>query len=152
LFNGSIWDNIAYGNKDATVESIRRAADMAHVTDFVNDLNDGFETLIGDDGRLLSAGQRQRVAIARAIVADPQILILDEATSQIDGKTESKLHASLRDFVRSRTSIVITHRSSSLCLVDRVIVMDSGRIVSDCEASDVARQSQEFQFLFAKSA
>ncbi|MEZ6095223.1 MAG: ABC transporter ATP-binding protein [Pirellulaceae bacterium] len=152
LFNGTVWENIAYGKFDATDDEVMNAAKMACVTSFVEELTDGFETTIGDDGKLLSAGQRQRVALARAIVADPRILILDEATSQIDGKTETELHRSIADFVHSRTTLIITHRASSLALADRVIVMDNGRIVADCSVTEAQEHSTEFQFLFARSA
>ena len=100
----------------------------------------------------MSAGQRQRVALARAIVADPRILVLDEATSQIDGKTEGLIHDELAEFIKSRTTIIITHRRSSLVLADRVIVMQMGRIVHDSSVADADKRSEQFQHLFAKSA
>jgi ABC-type multidrug transport system fused ATPase/permease subunit len=100
----------------------------------------------------LSAGQRQRVALARAILANPRILILDEATSQMDGNTERKVHEALTEFMRERTTFIVTHRSSSLSLADRVIVMDNGQIVSDNDLATTQKQSEHFQYLFAKSA
>ena len=108
--------------------------------------------MIGDNGSHLSAGQRQRVAIARAVLANPRILILDEATSQVDGKTESLIHGELASFIRSRTTIIVTHRQSSLCLADRVIVMRLGRVVSDSTVEEAVENSRPFQNLFARSA
>lgn len=152
LFNGTLWENIAYGKHHATDEEIRHAINVARIDDFVDKLENGYHSNVGDDGKSLSAGQRQRVAIARAVVSDPRILILDEATSQIDGQTESLIHESLAEFIKDRTTIVITHRQSSLRLADRVIVMDLGRIVHDSSVSDAEEHSAQFQCLFSKSA
>ncbi len=152
LFKGSVWENISYGSHQANKQQILKAAQLARVDQFIPDLRDGFDTEVGDNGRMLSAGQRQRVALARAIVADPRILILDEATSQMDGNTESLIHESLREFMQSRTTFVVTHRHSSLSLVERVVVMDSGRIVHDGPVDEAHESSEAFNFLFAKSA
>ena len=127
LFNGTLWENIAYGAKDATEEEITNATQVARISDFVGQLSEGIHTNVGDDGCLLSAGQRQRVALARAVVANPRILILDEATSQMDGQTESLVHEAMIEFLEGRTTFIITHRASSLKLADRVIVMQLGR-------------------------
>ena len=152
LFQGTIWENIAYGRRDATDEQIFAAASIAKLADFVDKFEDGYQTIIGDDGSLLSAGQRQRVAMARAIVADPRIFVLDEATSQIDGKTETLIHGELAEFIKSRTTIIITHRRSSLELADRVIVMQDGRIAHDSSVAEADANSLQFQHLFSKSA
>lgn len=152
LFKGTIWQNIAYGSKHATAEAIQAAADLAMVTAFAKNLPKGFETQVGDNGRLLSSGQRQRVALARAILADPRILILDEATSQIDGQTETVLHEGLAQFIQSRTTFVVTHRVSSLKLADRVLIMDAGRVIFDGTTDEARRESETFRFLFHKAA
>jgi ATP-binding cassette, subfamily B, bacterial MsbA len=152
LFKGTIWENIAYGNLRATEEEVLAAAERALVTEIVKEKPQGFQTQVGDEGRQLSAGQRQRVALARAILADPRILILDEATSQIDGKTESVLHSGLAQFLRSRTTLIVTHRVSSLKLADRVLIMDSGKVVYDGDTENAWAHSKEFNFLFSKSA
>ncbi len=152
LFQGTLWENIAYGSRTATKEQILEAAKIARLPDFVDNFQAGYETIVGDDGGHLSAGQRQRVALARAIVADPRILVLDEATSQIDGKTEGLIHDELAEFIKSRTTIIITHRRSSLALADRVIVMQMGRIVHDSSVAEADKRSEQFQHLFAKSA
>ena len=152
LFKGTIAENIAYGKRNATHTEILDAARVAHVTEFLPNLENGIETEVGDNGSLLSAGQRQRVALARAILADPEILILDEATSQMDGKTERKIHEALSHYIKDRTTFIVTHRASSLSLADRVIVMENGEIVHDDDLAATREQSEHFQFLFAKSA
>ena len=152
LFNGTLWENIVYGNPDATVEQIMHAIRVACIDDFVSELEHGYHSNVGDDGKNLSAGQCQRVAIARAVVSNPRILILDEATSQIDGISENMIHNALAEFIKDRTTILITHRRSSLRLADRVIVMDLGRIIHDSSVADASENSDQFQHLFAKSA
>jgi ATP-binding cassette subfamily B protein/subfamily B ATP-binding cassette protein MsbA len=152
LFNGSIRENILYGNPDASDVELEKAIQTARLREFVDSMPDGLDSMIGDNGGHLSAGQRQRVAIARAVIADPRILILDEATSQVDGKTESLIHGELESFIRSRTTFIVTHRKSSLALADRVIVMRLGRIVSDSTVAEAAETSRPFQNLFARSA
>jgi ATP-binding cassette subfamily B protein/subfamily B ATP-binding cassette protein MsbA len=152
LFNESLWNNVAYGAVDPSKEEILNALKIARVNDFADELENGYHSNVGDDGKNLSAGQRQRVAIARAIVSNPRILILDEATSQIDGHSEGLIHDSLAEFIKERTTFVITHRQSSLKLADRVIVMELGRIVHDSSVVDASEESTHFQSLFAKSA
>ncbi len=152
LFQGSVWDNIAYGRRGATREQILEAARLARVDSIVDQLPDGYETEVGEAGNQLSAGQRQRVALARAIVADPRIMILDEATSQLDGHTETLVHESLKPFLAERTTMIITHRRSTIGLADRVIVMDRGQIVSDDIPENAEASSSQFNHLFAKSA
>ena len=152
LFKGTLRDNVIYGATDATEETIHHALTVARVTDFLDELDKGVDSCVGDDGKNLSAGQRQRVAIARAVLANPRILVLDEATSQIDGHSESLIHDSLAEFMKDRTTFVITHRHSSLRLADRVIVMELGKIVHDSTIEDATTDSAAFQSLFAKSA
>jgi ATP-binding cassette, subfamily B, bacterial MsbA len=152
LFSATLRENIAYGNRHAGEEEVLAAARLARVTDFLDVLPDGFQTKVGDGGKLLSAGQRQRVALARAILANPAVLILDEATSQIDGRNEALLHDSLRQFFRGRTTFIISHRRSSLELADRIVVMAEGRIVSDQLTRDGENECREFQGLFSRSA
>ena len=152
LFHGSIRENILYANPEATDSGLEHAIQTARLHDFVDTMPEGLNTMIGDNGSHLSAGQRQRVAIARAVLADPRILILDEATSQVDGQTESLIHGQLESFIRSRTTIIVTHRKSSLSLADRVIVMRLGRIVSDSTVEEATESSRPFQNLFARTA
>ena len=131
LFNDSIAQNIAYGRSDATHEEIVAAAKKAHANEFVNGMEHGYESLIGEHGSKLSGGQRQRISLARAILKDPEILILDEATSQIDPESEQLIHETMAEFIKGRTTVVITHRMSTLELVDRIMILKQGRIV-DC--------------------
>lgn len=128
LFDGTIADNIAYGRRDATESEIRVAARAAHAEDFIERLERGYATRIGERGVRLSGGQRQRIAIARAVLADPRILILDEATSSLDTESELAIQAALKDLMRGRTSFVIAHRLSTIAHADRIVVLESGRI------------------------
>lgn len=130
LFDDSVRRNIRYGSLRATDEQVVEAAKKAHSHRFIlEDLPRGYDSRVGQSGNQLSGGQRQRIALARAILRDPQILILDEATSQIDPESETLIHQALQQFIRGRTAIIITHRASTLALADRIAVMDGGRIV-----------------------
>jgi ATP-binding cassette subfamily B protein len=129
LFSGTIADNIAFGRPDATPEEVRAAAAAVGAADFIEALEHGYDTPVGERGTQLSAGQRQLVAFARALVADPRILILDEATSNVDLHTEGRIEAGLRRLVAGRTSIVIAHRLSTIRQAGRIVVLDGGRIV-----------------------
>jgi ATP-binding cassette subfamily B protein/subfamily B ATP-binding cassette protein MsbA len=130
LFDDTVFNNIRYGCPDATRDQVIAAAKQAYAHQFITEqLSDGYETLAGPQGNQLSGGQRQRIALARAILRDPAILILDEATSQIDLESEQLIHQVLEQFTRDRTAIIITHRLSTLALADRIVVMDAGRII-----------------------
>ncbi|GHE76895.1 lipid A export permease/ATP-binding protein MsbA [Thalassotalea profundi] len=129
LFNDSLANNIAYGKPDATRDEIIDAATKAHVMEFANNLSDGLDTNIGDNGALLSGGQRQRIAIARALLCDAPFLILDEATSALDTESERHIQDALRLLQQNRTSIVIAHRLSTIESADNIIVMEQGEIV-----------------------
>ena len=130
LFNDTIAHNIAYGAlESAREEDVRRAAKAAHALEFIEKLPKGFETLTGENGVLLSGGQRQRLAIARAILKDAPIIILDEATSALDSESERLIQAALDEVMRDRTTLVIAHRLSTIERVDKIVVMDDGRIV-----------------------
>ncbi|HVK03988.1 MAG TPA: ABC transporter ATP-binding protein [Armatimonadaceae bacterium] len=129
LFSVSLKENIRYGKRDATDEQVIAAAKAADMHDFIMDLPDGYETKIGEDGIKLSGGQKQRMAIARAILADPRILILDDATSALDSHTEANVQAALAVLMQGRTNFVIAHRLSTIMSADRILVMNEGRIV-----------------------
>lgn len=132
LFNDTIYENIRYGNSDASRDQIEEAARQAHALPFIQQLPDGFETVVGDKGGKLSGGQRQRIALARAIVRNPSILILDEATSAVDSAGEEVIHRVLKQFAAGRTVFIISHvlNRTFLDLVSRIVVMDQGRIVA----------------------
>jgi ATP-binding cassette subfamily B protein len=129
LFGGTIRDNIAYGRPEATEEEIRDAARATFVDRFVHSLPDGYDTVIDEEGGNISAGERQLVTIARAFLADPALLILDEATSSVDTRTELLLQHAMAALRSDRTSFVIAHRLSTIRDADLILVMESGRIV-----------------------
>lgn len=129
LFNESILYNLAYGNPNASQQEIEEAARIAHIADFIDQLPDGYQTVVGERGLKLSGGEKQRVAIARAMLKRPQILIFDEATSSLDTKTEQSIQETLREVARNHTTLVIAHRLSTVVDADRILVMDQGRIV-----------------------
>ncbi len=131
LFSASVADNIAYASPEATREEIEIAAQRAQAESFIRDLPEGYETLVGERGLTLSGGQRQRIAIARALLADPRILILDDATSAVDSQTEARIKRGLEEALAGRTTFIVAHRLSTVSLADEVVVMDEGRIV-DC--------------------
>lgn len=131
LFSATVFENIAYGRPDATIDSVMAAAKAAGAHDFIEALEHGYDTLVGERGYTLSGGQRQRIAIARALLADPKILVLDDATSAIDVRVEAQIHDALRSVMRGRTTIVIAHRLSTIHLADRVLLLEGGRIVAD---------------------
>jgi subfamily B ATP-binding cassette protein MsbA len=129
VFNDTVHANIAYGDPDASFEQIVEVADQANALGFIEDMNDGFDTVLGERGVKLSGGQRQRVAIARALLRDPEILILDEATSALDSVTEKQVQDSLARLMRGRTVVAIAHRLSTIEDADQVVVLEEGRIV-----------------------
>jgi len=129
LFTGTIRDNIAYGRPDATDDEVLDAARRANAHEFIEKLPEGYETLVGERGVKLSGGQQQRLAIARAILAAPGILILDEATSNLDTESEQLIQASLATLLEDRTTFVIAHRLSTIRRADVILLMEGGRVV-----------------------
>jgi ATP-binding cassette subfamily B protein len=129
LFNDSIEYNIAYGRPGAARAEVAAAARAAHIHDFIESLPDGYATLVGERGLKLSGGEKQRVAIARTLLKDPAILVFDEATSALDSRTERVIQDELEGIARSRTTLVIAHRLSTVVHADQILVMDHGRIV-----------------------
>jgi ATP-binding cassette subfamily B protein len=129
LFHGTVRENIAYGSFDATDEEVVAAAKAAEAHEFVTNLPDGYDTMVGERGVKLSGGQRQRVAIARAVLRDPEVLVLDEATSDVDTETEMLIQRSLDDLTENRTTFAIAHRLSTIKDADQIVVVEGGRIV-----------------------
>jgi len=130
LFHDSVADNIAFSRPDATLEVIERAARLAGAHDFIMELPDGYQTILGERGYSLSGGQRQRIAIARAIVSDPRVLVLDDATSAVDPSKEHEIREAMATVMKGRTTIVIAHRPGTIALADTVILLDEGRAVA----------------------
>jgi ABC-type multidrug transport system fused ATPase/permease subunit len=128
LFGGSIKENIQYGKPEASMEEIRLAAKKANALEFIEGFPEQFDTIVGERGMKLSGGQRQRIAIARAILKDPRILILDEATSSLDAKSERLVQEALESLMEGRTTIVIAHRLSTIKKVDRIFVLKDGKL------------------------
>ena len=141
LFHRSLRENIAYGKLEATDKEVQTAARQANAFDFISQLPDGLDTLVGERGVKLSGGQRQRIAIARAILKDAPILILDEATSALDSESEKLIQASLETLMKGRTSIVIAHRLSTIAKLDRIIVLENGTIAEDGTHSELLKKN-----------
>jgi ABC-type multidrug transport system fused ATPase/permease subunit len=130
LFSASLRDNIAYARPEASDDEVVAAAVRAGLEGLLDDLPDGLDTLVGERGLTLSGGQRQRVAIARALLAEPRILILDDATSSVDATTESLIKSALTEVMEGRTTFVIAHRLSTIALADEVVVLEDGRVAA----------------------
>jgi ATP-binding cassette subfamily B protein len=145
LFSATVRENIAFGVLDATEEQVVRAAQAAQAHEFVEELPQGYDTVIGERGITLSGGQRQRLAIARALVIDPRILILDDATASVDATTESKIRTGLAEAMRGRTTIIIAHRLSTIALADEVVVLDHGRITAHGTQAELLATNAVYQ-------
>jgi ATP-binding cassette subfamily B protein len=140
IFSGTIAANIAYGREGASREEVRRAADAAAASEFIERLPDGFDTIVGERGVTLSGGQRQRLAIARAILRDAPLLLLDEATSALDAENELLVQQGLANLMVGRTTIVIAHRLATIQKLKRIVVMDQGQVVGEGSHADLVRQ------------
>jgi ATP-binding cassette subfamily B protein len=149
LFSATVRANIAYGRPDASDAAIEAAARAAQAHDFITELPAGYETLVGERGLTLSGGQRQRVALARAILADPAVLILDDATSAVDARTEEAIHDGLRAVLHGRTTLLIAHRLSTLNLADRIVVLERGRVVDDGTHDELTERSPLYRSLLS---
>ena len=145
LFDGTIAENIAYGRRNATQAEIEQAARSANAEEFITNLAAGYESLIGERGVKLSAGQRQRITIARALLADPRILIFDEATSNLDTESERLIQASLHALMQGRTSFVIAHRLSTIVHADRILVLEKGRIVEQGRHEELMQSNSRYR-------
>jgi ATP-binding cassette, subfamily B, bacterial len=149
LFSESVRENIRVGRPDADDEDVQRAAELAGAADFVANLPDGFDTILGERGFSLSGGQRQRIAIARAILADPALLVLDDATSAVDATKEHEIRAALTEVMRGRTTLVIAHRPATIALADRVAVLEGGGIVEEGTHGELIARSARYRGLLA---
>ncbi|HEU5371263.1 MAG TPA: ABC transporter ATP-binding protein [Gaiellaceae bacterium] len=149
LFGDTVSGNVGFAIPDAEEEDIRRAARLAGAAEFVERLPEGYETVLGERGFSLSGGQRQRIAIARAILADPQVLILDDATSAVDATKEHEIRAALSEVMAGRTTLVIAHRPATIALADRVAVVDGGRITEEGTHTELVASSPRYRGLLA---
>lgn len=152
LFDGTIRENLLFANADASDEEIREAADLAHVSEFTDRFPDGLDTVIGERGVKLSGGQRQRVTIARAVLANPRILILDEATSSLDTESEAFIQESLQALLNGRTTFVIAHRLSTIRRADVILVIEDGRIVEQGRHDELVEREGRYHQLYTVQA
>jgi ATP-binding cassette subfamily B protein len=141
LFSATVRENISYARPEATLKEVELAAKRAQIHSFVQSLPDGYDTLVGERGLTLSGGQRQRMAIARALIADPRVLVLDDATASVDATTEREIKRALREVMEGRTTLVIAHRLSTISLADRVVVMEGGRITAQGTHEELLERS-----------
>jgi ATP-binding cassette subfamily B protein len=152
LFSVSIHDNIAYGRPDATRDEVEQAAKAANAHKFIEDLPAGYDTVIGERGYTLSGGQRQRISIARTLLINPPVLILDDATSAIDVRVEQEIYEQLKLRMRSRTTLVIAHRMSTISLADRVVLIDEGKVLADGTHAELAAGVPRYLEVLAQAA
>jgi ATP-binding cassette subfamily B protein len=152
LFSDTIAANIAFADPDAPHAAIERAARLAGAHEFISELGDGYATRIGERGYSLSGGQRQRIAIARAILADPRVLILDDATSAVDPTKEHEIRDALTDVMRGRTTIVIAHRPATIALADRVVLLDAGRVAAEGRHESLLATDERYRQVLAAAA
>ena len=150
LFDGSIADNIRFAKPGATIDEVREVSRIAHCDEFIEQFPDKYETIVGERGVKLSGGQRQRVAIARAILADPRILILDEATSSLDSESEAKIRSGLRSLRQGRTTFVIAHRLSTIRSADQILVLEHGEIVERGNHTTLMALSGRYRDLYER--
>lgn len=152
LFHRSIAENIAYAKPDSDMKEIKRAAKLANAEEFIKTLPEGYDTLVGERGVKLSGGQRQRVAIARAILKDAPILVLDEATSALDSESEALIQTALNNLMKDRTAIVIAHRLSTVANLDRIIVLDNGKIVEQGTHKELLKKDGAYKKLWSRQS
>ena len=152
LFEGTIRENIMFPRPEATEDQVQAAVKAAYVNEFTDRFEDGLETLIGERGVKLSGGQRQRIAIARAILADPKIIILDEATSNLDTESEALIQKSLAELTKNRTTIVIAHRLSTIRKADQILVIENGRIAERGNHDELITKQGRYFDLFTYQA
>jgi subfamily B ATP-binding cassette protein MsbA len=150
LFDGTIAENIRYGKPDATADEIKRVSRIAHADEFIEKFEQGYDTIVGERGVKLSGGQRQRVSIARAILANPRILVLDEATSSLDSESEAMIQDGLKSLRHGRTTFVIAHRLSTIRSADQILVLEHGEIVERGSHAELIALGGRYRTLYDK--
>ena len=148
LFHATMRENIAYGLRRPHDKDVLAAAKRAFVDEFVRDLPDGYDTMVGEYGATLSGGQKQRIAIARAILRDPAILIFDEAMSQVDADSERRIHQAMQEFIRGRTTLMIAHRFATVLSADMIVVMNDGRVIDTGTHQELLDRCELYQHLY----
>jgi len=148
LFNDTVRYNISYGRPDASDDEIKEAARIAFAHDFIMELPDGYDTVVGERGTFLSGGQRQRLAIARAVLLDAPVLILDEATSALDAESERLVQRAIANLIRDRTTIVIAHRLSTIRRADAIVVMEAGRVIETGTHDELLLRNGQYRRLY----
>ncbi len=150
LFSASILENIRFGNPDADFEKVKKAAEIVQLHDEIEKFPDKYETVLGERGISLSGGQKQRISIARALLREPKILVLDDALSAVDAETEVKIIKGLREYMKSRTTVIISHRISTLSDSDKIITMDNGRIIEEGNHDELIERKGKYAGIYAK--
>ena len=150
LFDDTIMNNIRYARENATEEEVYKVAKLSFCEEFINNLPDKYETLIGEDGVRLSGGEKQRLSIARAMLKKSSIILLDEATSSLDSETESKIQEALKILTKDRTTIVIAHRLSTILNSNNIYVIDAGKIIANGKHEDLLKNSEKYKNFYEK--
>jgi ATP-binding cassette subfamily B protein len=150
LFSATVAENISYARPEATLAEVEMAARRAQAQEFITRLPEGFQTTVGERGLSLSGGQRQRLAIARALLADPRVLILDDATSSVDSSTERLIKLALDEAMAGRTTFIIGHRLSTIALADEIVVLDRGRVIAHGDHAHLLESSELYREIVAK--
>jgi ATP-binding cassette subfamily B protein len=151
LFSDTVRENIAFADSEASMEMVERAAQLAGADAFIDDLPDGYDTVIGEHGFSLSGGQRQRLAIARAVLADPRVLILDDATSSVDPTKEHEIRSALREVMTDRTTLIIAHRPATIALADRVVLLGDGQMLAEGTHDDLLETTERYRDVLAQA-
>jgi ATP-binding cassette subfamily B protein len=147
VFNGTVLENLTYGNPNISFEKVEEACKIARVDEFIQELPNGYSTIVGERGVRLSGGQRQRLGIARALIVDPDVLVFDEATSSLDYESERAIQLAMKSILGTRTTIIIAHRLSTVREADQIVVLDNGRIVEIGSHDQLLNQQGIYQRL-----